>query len=153
MLHAVPKSIFSWGFQIYSDNVLLAVIDMSWLIEGGEFPYRNRTYYLRKKGMLSGNFSLESNGAIIAQAQKTPLWRHFEVQDHHEHYILAASSPMTRRFVLKQNERIIGDITPNHPFTRQCVINLPETISVPSRLFMFWLVLVMWRRAERASAG
>ena len=153
MLYAVPKSIFSWGFEVYNENTLLAVIDMAWLIEGGDFQYENSTYCLRKAGMLSGNFSLENDGHVIAQAKKTPLIRCFEVKNDYKDYILTAVSPFTRRFVLKQNEQVVGNITPNHPLTRKCVTNLPNDISVPSRLFMFWLVLLMWRRAAHSTAA
>lgn len=153
MLYAVPKSLFSWGFEVYHESTLLAVIDMAWLREGGSFQYEYSTYYLKKAGLLSGSFTLESNGHVMAQAKKTSLLRHFEVLDGHEDYILTAASPFTRRFVLKQDDRIMGEITPNHPMTRKCAIHLPEEISIPSRLFLFWLVLLMWRRAANSATA
>jgi len=152
MLYAVPKSIFSWDFHVYHGNTLLAVIDMAWLVEGGDFQYEEKAYYLKKEGMLSGNFSLESDGRVIAQAKKTPLVRCFEVENGVHHYSLAAASPFTRNFLLRQQEGIVGEIAPNHPLTRKCTINLPEDISVPTRLFMFWLVLLMWRRVAVATS-
>ncbi|NLW84081.1 MAG: hypothetical protein GXY41_06730 [Phycisphaerae bacterium] len=153
MLYAVPKSIFSWGYEVYHENTPIAVIDMDWLTEGGSFDYGRSTYYARKAGFLSGSFSLECNGNVIVHAQKTPLIRRFEVQDGSGNYLLSAASPLTRKFILEQNSHVVGQIAPHHPFTRKCAIDLPEFISIPSGLFMFWLVLLLWRRTERASAG
>lgn len=153
MLYAVPKSFFSWGFEVYRENTPIAVIDMAWLIEGGSFHYERNTYYARKAGFLSGSFSLECNGDVIVHAQKTPMIRRFEVQDGSGNYLLSAASPFTRKFILEQNSQVVGQIAPHHPFTRQCAIDLPEIISIPGRLFMFWLVLLLWRRASKSSAG
>lgn len=153
MLYAVPKSIVSWGFEVYHEQTLIAVIDMAWLTEGGSFHYENSIYYARKAGFMSGSFSMECNGEVIAQAQKTPLLRCFDVRYGYENYTLAAASPFTRRFVLSHNERIVGEIAPHHPLTRKSFIHLPEEISISGRLFMFWLVLLMWRRAAQSAAA
>ena len=34
-----------------------------------------------------------------------------------------------------------------------CVIDLPPDIPLPAQLFLFWLVLVLWRRAAAAEAA
>jgi hypothetical protein len=153
MLYAIPKSVFSWGFEVYDGNSLLAEIDTAWLLEGGCLNFAGHTYRLHKAGILSGHFSLEQNGVEIAAAQKTALLRHFEVRYGHNRYTLCARSPLSRSFVLKQNDVIIGHIIPNHLFTRKCSIELPAAIPAPVQLFMFWLVLLMWRRTARSSAA
>ena len=153
MLCAIPKSIFSWGFDVYWQNDLLAVIDMAWMTEGGSFEYEGCNYCLSKEGFLSGSFSLHSNGDVIAEAEKTALVRCFEVRYGEKTYELRAASPFTRCFVLRQNGDTVGEIAPNHPFTRRCNIDLPEEISVPGKLFMFWLVLLMGRRSSQSAAA
>jgi hypothetical protein len=153
MLYAVPRSIFSWGFEVYLDNDLLAVIDMAWVREGGDFSHEGCNYQLRKEQMFSGNFSIESDGKSVATASKTAFVRSFEIRTENQAYTLKAVSPFTRSFVLEQDGHVVGRISPNHPFTRKCVIDLPQELSIAARLFIFWLVLLMWRRAASNNAG
>jgi len=65
MLYAKPKSIFSWGFEVYHNQDLLAIIDMMWIREGGHFPYNGNNYQLKIEGVFSGEFALEEKGLFI----------------------------------------------------------------------------------------
>ena len=153
MLNAVPKSIFSWGYHVYSHGEFLADIDMAWVREGGSFSYNGREYNLQKEGVFSGHFCLECDGIVAAEAQKTAMVRRFEVSFGGMRYDLSAASPFTRRFVLKMDDRMVGQIAPAGFFTRKCNIDLPADIPVPGQLFMLWLVILMWRRAAQSSAA
>lgn len=152
MMYAIPKSIFSWGFEVYHDDRLLAVIDTSWLVEGGSLDYGGITYQLQKDGFLSGSYTLRENDSVIATAQKTPMIRYFDVDYANQHYIVKAASIFTRKFVIQQNGNTIGQICPKHPFTRRCTIDMPPEIPVPVQMFKFWLVALMWRK-HQASAS
>jgi hypothetical protein len=156
MMYAIPKSIFSWGFEVFDDDRLLAIIDTSWLVEGGSLDYDGITYQQQKDGFLSGGFKLLEDGAVIATAQKAPMMRYFDIDYANQHYILKAASIFTRKFIIQQNENTIGQICPKHGFTRKCTIDMPPEIPVPVQLFKFWLVALMWRRRSRnnnAAAG
>ena len=88
MLRAVPRSIFSWNFDVYLDRELIASIGMRWFGEGGSFEYAGGRFDLRKTGVFSGEFSLEENGRVIAEATKTAMVRMFEVRWAGESYTL-----------------------------------------------------------------
>lgn len=153
MLQGIPKSIFSWGFEVCDGSGPIAVMDVRWMSEGGDFEYQGRQYELRKAGVLSGEFSLQENSNVIAEATKTTCVRSFDVRYAQQHYCLRAASPFTRRFVVAQDGRIIGEIGPEHPFTRRSRLDLPENVPVPVQVFMFWLVILMWRRASNSAAA
>ena len=150
MLGAVPKSIFSWCFGVYDDEDLLVDIDMAWFREGGNFDHGDHRYTLRKAGMLSGEFSLEADGEVIAAATKRAMVRYFSVRCGSGEYVLRAVSPFTRRFVVERNGIAVGGIGPEHPFTRRSNIDLPEEIDIAEEIFMFWLVILMWKRAAQS---
>ena len=58
----------------------------------------------------------------------------------------------SRTFVLSEKTARLGSVYPEHALTRKAVIDLPEEISLAGRIFMFWLVLILWKRAEAAAA-
>ncbi|MCK4998048.1 MAG: hypothetical protein KAS23_00885 [Anaerohalosphaera sp.] len=152
MLSAVPCSFFSWGFKVYCDSELLAIIDVAWLSEGGSFDYQGNTYNLRKAGFLSTEFSIEENGSVIASASKTAMIRLFEVDYNNTQYTLRAASPLTRKFVIECGNEKIGQIAPNVFFARSCSIEIPDDIPIPVQMFMFWLVILMWRRSSNSAS-
>jgi hypothetical protein len=64
---------------------------------------------------------------------------------------LVAQSPLTRVFSVYDGDGPIGSIYPDHCFTRKTAIDLPDDIVLPVKVFLFWLVVLMWRRAKRNS--
>jgi hypothetical protein len=55
-------------------------------------------------------------------------------------------------FILSENGRELGTVRPEHAFTRKAVIDLPAEIDLPVRIFMVWLVLVLWKRDEESAS-
>lgn len=153
MLKAVPRSIFSWDFDIFDGPDPVGVIDMSWFIEGGKFYLNGHEYRLIKAGIFSREFSLEENGRIIAEAHKRAIVRSFVVSFGGDHYTLRAEHPVTRRFVVERDGARIGGIVPDHIFTRRCSVDLPNSVPMEVQFFMLWLTLLMWRRAARSTSG
>jgi hypothetical protein len=47
----------------------------------------------------------------------------------------------------------IGSVYPEHALTRKAVIDFPEEIPLVVRVFMFWLVVILWKRASDAAAA
>lgn len=153
MIYAVPGSIFSWGFELFQNNRLLAVIDTGHLVDGGNLEYDGVKYRLNRNGFLSSGFTLSDDSSTIATAEKTPFARSFRVDHTGRTYTLKAASIFTRKFIVQTEGDTIGVIYPEHPFTRKCIIDLPPDTPIPLQLFMFWLVALMWRRAQNAAAG
>lgn len=154
MLKAVPKNFFSWNYTICLPKDDIAVIDMAWLGESSEFYIEGATYRAYRESLLSGTFILESRAAVVARAEKpNPFFRSFIVEYDRRQFTLEALSPLTREFGLFDGRQQIGSIYPNHLFTRSATIDLPDNISLPVKVFMFWLVMILWRRASRRSAS
>ena len=152
-IQARPRHLFSWDFDLSLDGEFLAGLDMSWLREGGRFSYDAREYRLAQEGFWSGDFLLATDQEVLARAAKSAFVRRFVVQTGEREFILEPASLFTRSFRLVENGLIVGYVLPNHRFTRACTLEFPDDLPVPVQVFLFWLVVLLWRRAASAAAA
>jgi hypothetical protein len=154
MLKAIPKSWFSADYKVLENDDVIAIIGLSLLREAGELNIKGSAYRVYRERLLSGAFIIEANGAMLARAEKpSAFYRSFIVEHEGRKYTLEAESVWTRKFVLSEAGRQIGAVYPEHCMTRKAVIDFPEEIPLAVRLFMFWLVMILWKRASDASAS
>ena len=66
--------------------------------------------------------------------------------------MLRMASRLRRRFVLIEGDREIGAIRPAHLFSRSALADLPDDLPLAVRIFMIWLVLLLWKR-DMGNAG
>jgi hypothetical protein len=155
MLRAVPKSWFSPGYKLLENNNTIAIVEISRWREAGELIIRGSTYRVYRQGLMSGFFVLEDDaGSILARAEKpSALYRSFLVEHGGKTYTLEAESSLFRKFILSDGGRQIGSVYPESALTRKSVVDLPEEIPLAVRAFMFWLVMILWKRASDSSSA
>jgi hypothetical protein len=154
MLRAVPKSWFSSGYKVLENGTTVAIVDLSLVREAGELYIQGSNYRAYREGLMSGAFILESGGSILARAVKpSALYRSFEVEHGGGKYTLEAESAGFRKFALYESGERVGSVYHEHALTRKAVIDFPEEISLPGRIFMFWLVAILWKRASDGAAS
>jgi hypothetical protein len=154
MLRAVPKRWFSSDYKVLENDTAIAIIDASLMREAAELTIKGSTYRAYREGLVSGAFILEGGGAMLARAVKpSALYRSFEVELEGRRLTLEADSVWTRKFVLSERGVPVGSVYPENAFTKKAVIDFPEEISLAGRVFLFWLVMILWKRAENASAA
>ena len=152
MLKAVPKSWFSWGFTVLDGAQPIANIDISCWSEKGTLLVLGLPYKVYREGMMSGTFLLESDGTILARAVKPSAFsRSFIVE--HAGRKLALRSTFFGRYRLLEGDREIGSISPETICFRRANVNLPEDLPLPVRLFILWLVILLWKRDSDAAAS
>ena len=154
MLKVIPKSWFSWDFIVTDGVSPIAEIDLSWWREKGVLTVRDSTYDVYREGLMSGAFRLESNGSILARAEKPSAFRRsFQVECGKKFYMLRAESAFGRKFVLIDGDREVGEISPDGVFTRRATADLPEGIPLPVKVFIIWLVVILWKRESDSAAA
>ena len=154
MLRAVPKHWFSSAYKVLEHNTAIAVIDPSWWREAGDLTINGARYRVYREGLMSGAFVLEQGSSILARAEKpSALYRSFLVEYDGVKYTLEAESVMYRKFALSVDGKQIGSVYPEHALTRKAVIDFPHEIALAVRIFMFWLVLIIWKREETTSGS
>jgi hypothetical protein len=153
MLRVAPSSWFSWNFVVFEGQDQVADIRLAVLREAGELIVRDKTYRVNREGIMSGAFILRDGELELARAEKpSAFYRSFQVTHDGRCYTLGAESTLRRKFVLQENGRTVGSVCPVNAFTRKCDADLPTGISLPVRVFMIWLVILLWKRDSDTAA-
>jgi hypothetical protein len=149
MLEAVPKNIFAIGFFLQQQNVLLGEIDISIWREKAQLELKEGTYLLYRERHFSGDFVLEHEGKVLARAKKpSAIYNTFEVELPDRHLVLRKPSAWNRRFSVFDGEKEVGSIYPLNLLTQRANVDLPADWPLAIRAFLFWLVLIIWKRQQ-----
>lgn len=155
MLEARPISIFSLDFSIEAEGRQIALLDVAFWREAGEVSIEGQPYRLYREGLMSGAFVLESAGKTIIRAIKpSALWSQFELELNGHRYSLKRDSIFGKSFSVLQggvDGVVVGSVRRAAMFSRRSVINLPPDWPVPIQIFVFWLVLIIWKRKHKHS--
>lgn len=154
MLRAVPKGWFSSKHVVSETDSVIALIDFSGWREAGEITI-NGSIYRAYRESLMGPFLLEGGGgSILARAEKpSAFYRTLVVQHLDRKYTLEAVSTWSLKFIVSEGGKEIGSVYPEGTLKRKALGDLPEEIPLPVRLFMLWLVMLLWRRSDSSSSG
>lgn len=155
MIHidANPKSILSWGYDLSMGNASLVSMDVSWAWGRGSFEWEGVRYDLYRETPCIGDFVIsDGKGVIVRAVKENPLVRAFTVRFGDREFRLAAAHPLTRRFVLEEQGNAIGEISP-YILSRKGWAELPDDLPIPVCVFLFWLVVLIWRRQASAAAS
>lgn len=148
-----PKAFWSWDFDILDGDRVVAVLDRHWLREMAAFDVEGQRWQVRRTSVMRGTFALELDGRVVAEAQKTSSFRRaFAVTVGPERFELRAVSIFRREFQLFRGGIAIGSIRPTSPFRRHAIAQLPSSLPLPLRLFLVFLVLVIWKRQSDSAA-
>jgi hypothetical protein len=143
-----------WGFTVQEGGDAIAEINPSWFGERAEIRVKGRAYSAYRESMLAGTFVLQSGERALARAQKVSAFvRAFDIDLAGRPMELKAISFWAREVGLFENGVRVGRIGPVGWFGRQVVIDLRLDVPLPARLFLLWLVLVLWRSACRRRRG
>ena len=154
MLEAIPTNIFSNNIRLEQQNELIGEVDLSPWREKARLELPEGTYTLRREGFCSGDYLLERDGNVVARATKTSIFQcNFEVMLPNREVTLRKLSIWNQRFGLFDGEKQIGSVYRTGIFTRRSNIDLPADWSLASRIFVFWLALLTWKRQSAAAAG
>ena len=152
MFTCQPSSVFSWNFRVVADERVIADVTFDFLTEQGTILHRGELLAVVKHGPMSGRWTLERDGVVLAEAYKPSMFqRRFDVTASTGPLIVEAKSPFGRGFhVVAGTDQIVGDIHPAHGFSREAIVDCEPSVAERDQLFAFWLVALAWRRAARS---
>lgn len=153
MLEAIPTDLLSSNFRLEQENKLVGELDPSMWRCKATLELEEGTYTLYREKFLGGDYLLERNGNVVARATKLSVFRDkFAVQVGNRTIELKKLRWTSRRFGLFEGDSQIGTIYPRGMFTRRANIDLQGEWSLASRIFMFWLVFLAWKRESQAAS-
>ena len=170
MLVAVPAGLGSWTFHLGERagprareerrvaTVRLRRRDDAEILVGG-VPFGMGADRRRR------HYALVFEGVEVARARQPSPWRrrllvlvNGPMLGHRPtpadlRLVLQPESALTRVFEVVEGDRRTGRIRPLGPFTRRTEVALPAHLPPAVQAFLFALVAVQWRRANRAAAA
>jgi hypothetical protein len=154
MLRSIPKGLFSWDCRLVDDGVEVALLDLSTLRDAAKFELEGRRWEIRREGMLTGDWLLETGGQVIARATKISAFRRsYEIVADNRRLELAPVGFARRAYRLRHGDIVIGGMAPDGLFRRSADVDFPEELQLATRIFLAFLVLVQWRRTARSKNG
>ena len=139
-----PRGPFSWTFGIEEGGATIAEVDVKRALRSGRLVVAGEVYVLgrdRSTYVLSDAVS----GQEVASAQREGHLREsFRVRVGEDSYELRRAG-LGRKFVLRQDGAELGAVEPDHPFTRNASVILPERLRLAARVFLTVLVLLCWK--------
>ena len=154
MLEAIPKNVFSTNYVIRVPGRTPAMLDVSLWRERAELEMDGAVHRFYREHLLGGAFLLERAGVVVARAVKPSAFRaRFDVEIGGRPFIVRKTSIWRRHFGVFSGEQQIGAVRPAGFFTRRALIELPADWPLAHEVFVFWLVLIIWRREAAAAAA
>ena len=153
MLEAIPTNVLSTNFRFEQESQLVGELDPSIFRCQATLELEEGTYQLHREKLLGGDYLMERNDNVVARAVKPSVFRDkFAVQVGSQVLELKKLRWTGRKFGLFDGTRQIGTIYPRGMFTKRANIDLPREWPLANRLFMFWLVFLMWKRDSQAAS-
>lgn len=150
MLKAIPKNLFTWNCQLQDNNYTLGNLEFSLFKNMGKIITPNFEYRVRYKGLLKTKFFLDNYDFRLGYAQQTNSFAPvINLVYGTNKYQLKPASPLSKKFILQQQQKSLGVIYPKNILDRQAIIDLPTDLSLDFKCFVTWMVLWFWRQSER----
>ena len=155
LLRIEPKGWLSWSFRVLdARGHALTEIQQAWVRERGTFSIDGTRYTVRRTSAWKGTFQLEQPEGVLAEATKPSLFRRaFDVVTPRGHLRVEATSVFGRTFEVYRDEAPVGSIRPAAFLSRSAEADLPDDLPEPIRVFLIFLVLLLWKRAANAAAS
>jgi hypothetical protein len=153
-LRGVPHSWISRNFRVTDDRTEVAHVDVAWLRESATFEVDGAPFQIRREGFLRPTFVLERGNVPVARATMGRiLLPSFDIRTSDRHLTMRTTSPFVRKLTVFHGDRQIGSVTPRSPFSRVALLDLPDELSLPERVFLTHLAMVAWNRRRAAAAA
>ena len=146
-MEAAPKHFLSSHYVIRNDGVVITELRVSSFRERARFEILGDDFELMRERPWGGEFMMKGDHRILARARKPSLFRsRFEVRVAGRAYEFVQVTGKGLTFVLVDGMQQVGQVYQPGTFTSRTIISLPSEWPVATRIFVFWLALVIWNR-------
>jgi|SRR5690606_6477702 hypothetical protein len=152
MLVANPQGFSARTYLFEEDGWEAGVLRVRYFREAAEYEVGGKTYQMKRERYMSGPFLLLEDGQVILSAEKTSIiFNRFRFEWAGETYWLKSLDWTIRHFAVLAGEKQVGRIEKSGWISRRSTIDLPKDWPLHVRVFIFWLVSVLWDRQATAS--
>jgi len=153
-MELVPKSIFSWNFDVVDDNQSIANINLSSWREKGSIDIAGINYQICRKGLINGDIEMSCNGEILLTATKFSfLVDSYQARIGGRKFLVKKKGILSRKAVVLQDDNCVATIKPASFFTRKMTVEFSEQLSLKlyEKVFILWLVALIQKRESDSS--
>lgn len=150
MIEAVPRAWYSRTIHFLDHGDLVAVLDQP-VLRSGSVHVGDDVYTIRGQGVFRRSYALEGHGRLLAEATTSLIPPRFEIMAGDRNLTLRATGFTRREFRLLHGDLQVGRMRRRSLFSRAAVVDFPDTLPVPVRVFLAFLVYRFWRRRARAA--
>ena len=157
MLRVMPEGWFSYNFTVFDrGGTPVARVDLSNWREAAKLEVGGERYEAHRKGWRSKEFVLEKeDGQVVAMAEQPSAWKGQFVFEHGgNRYELEKETVWKGTFVIRrEGVGHVGSVRSEGVFKREWIAELPEELPLEAKVFIVWLVVLLWKRAASAAAA
>ncbi len=153
VLTATPKNIFSYDYHVLRGEDRIAFLDLALVRRRGSIIIGEQTLRVEANGILRPQFVLYLDDRPIAEAQKASVFRdRLYLKLGNAECEVRRRGLLGLRFEVLVNEQKVGEIVRLRWYSRKARIDLPEDWPLGLQLFVFWLVVLIWKRDSNSSS-
>jgi hypothetical protein len=153
MVTVQPHGAFKNGFDLVdgSGTTIASFSGSAWR-EGGEVRVGDQHWEFRRDR--SRRFTLAGPSGVLASAERTSIWGGgWLLTAADRTYELARPSWRSRRYEVRADGRVLGELHPKGMFASRTDTTLPPDMPPPVQAFVVAVVLTIWRREQSAAAS
>jgi hypothetical protein len=157
MLHAVQDGWSSYNFTVFDRSGMpVARAELSKWRETAKLEVAGGRFEAHSKGRTRKEFVLEKDdGQVVTGIEKPSIWRNrFVFEYGYNCYEIRKESAWGNAFVLYRNGvGLVGSIRSKGLFKREWIVDLPEELPLEVKVFIVWLMAILWKRSVSSAAG
>jgi hypothetical protein len=157
MLRVIPKGWFSYDYTVFErDGTPVGQVDLSNWRETAKLEVGGEHYTGHREGWRSQEFALEKeDGQVVVTAEKASAWKGpFVFEYGGNRYELEKESIWKSTFIIRrEGVGRVGSVRSEGVFKREFIAELPQELSLEAKVFIVWLVVLLWKRAASTAAA
>ncbi len=151
MLRIIRQGWFLPRFKVFENDVEVAEFNFKLASKKMNLKSQGVAYEFeaRETNFSGGSYVIESNNSILAVAERPGIFgKTFSFVLGERQYQLGPEPGWMPRFILLEGEQQVGRI---YSEKGQIIAELPTDLSLPVRVFMLWLIMLLWNQGFTAS--
>ena len=145
-----PQISSPWDYLFHEGTQQVAFLSANGFRRNAKARIGETEYDVAREGAFSGKFFIKSGDSLLAAAERKELIRHlYIITCGDAQFTFKLTSFWKGSFGLFEKDKEAGSIARESLFSKTTILKFPTNFTLPSAVFLFWLVLLSRRRRSR----
>ncbi|GAB5520120.1 MAG: hypothetical protein RhofKO_23710 [Rhodothermales bacterium] len=155
MLRMQSAAWFSADINIFdTGQQLVTRLRFSWFRRSASAVIDEVRHQIKKMSVLEDAYAMTAYNTEVARATRpNPFTRRFQIHAGEHMLTLKAAGVLSRTYHLYEAEEHVGTVRPKGWSYRKVVADLPESLPMPVRVLVCFLVAILLKRAQAAGGS